>query len=196
MEEIQSNQTFVNYALEDSRACLRVYQELDAGFPEKERLLSSLTRRIASSGLAIDGPLCQQFIDKTDKILEETPKQTTEWRQANLANQTFEKLLMGQRSDRRVPTRLKYCGAPHTKRWSGGGVINFQAIPNDGIGDISARQCLKAPAGRVLSIGRPIADRTASDCIPGRRSRFPRPSQGRNRYIRGTWSGIQTIQGG
>ena len=150
VEEIQSNQTFVNYALEDSRACLRVYQELDAGFPEKERLLSSLTRRIASRGLAIDGPLCQQFIDKTDKILEETPKQTTEWRQANLANQTFEKLLMGQRSDRRVPTRLKYCGAPHTKRWSGGGVINFQAIPNDGIGDISARQCLKAPAGRVL----------------------------------------------
>ena len=36
VEEIQSNQTFINYALEDSRACLRVYQELDAGFPEKE----------------------------------------------------------------------------------------------------------------------------------------------------------------
>ena len=45
VEEIQSNQAFVNYALEDSQACLRVYQELDTGFPEKERLLSSLTRR-------------------------------------------------------------------------------------------------------------------------------------------------------
>ena len=52
VEEIQSNQTFVNYALEDSRACLRVYQELDAGFLRKERLLSSLTRRIASRGIS------------------------------------------------------------------------------------------------------------------------------------------------
>ena len=150
VEDIQADSNFIKYTLEDSRACLRVYQELDVGFPQKERQLSLLTRQIANRGLPIDGPLCQKFIDISDKILEDTPRQTTEWRQANLANQTFYKLIIGQRSDRRVPTRLKYCGAPHTKRWSGGGVINFQAIPNDSIGDISARQCLKAPAGRVL----------------------------------------------
>ncbi len=149
-QEIQANPVFINYALEDSRNCLRVYQELDVGFPEKERLLSSLTRRIATRGLAINGPLCQQFIDKVEKILEDTDRKTTEWRQANLALQTYEKLIMGQRSDRRVPTRLKYCGAPHTKRWSGGGVINFQAIPNDAVADTSARKCLQAPQGRVL----------------------------------------------
>ena len=149
-QEIQANPAFINYALEDSRNCLRVYQELDVGFPEKERLLSSLTRRIANRGLAINGPLCQQFIDKAEKILEDTDRKTTEWRQANLALQTYQKLIMGQRVDRRVPTRLKYCGAPHTKRWSGGGVINFQAIPNDAVADTSARKCLQAPQGRVI----------------------------------------------
>jgi hypothetical protein len=51
--------------------------------------------------LAINGPLCQQFIDKVEKILEDTDRKTTEWRQANLALQTYEKLIMGQRSDRR-----------------------------------------------------------------------------------------------
>jgi len=96
-QEIQANPAFINYALEDSRNCLRVYQELDVGFPEKERLLSSLTRRIANRGLAINGPLCQQFIDKVEKILEDTDRKTTEWRQANLALQTYQKLIMGQR---------------------------------------------------------------------------------------------------
>ena len=29
VEDIQANSNFINYALEDSRACLRVYQELE-----------------------------------------------------------------------------------------------------------------------------------------------------------------------
>jgi len=150
VEDIQADSNFIKYALEDSRACLRVYRELEVGFSRKERTLSAITRRIANRGLPIDGPLCQQFIEKMEKVLEDTPRQTTLWRQANLAHTTLEKLIMGQRMDRRVPTRLKYCGAPHTKRWSGAGLINFQAIPNDKVEGISVRECLKTPVGRVL----------------------------------------------
>ena len=58
-------------------------------------------------------------------ILEQTPKQTTEWRQANLANQTFEKIDGATiRPAGSYPFEILRC--PYTKRWSGGGVINFQ----------------------------------------------------------------------
>ena len=65
-EEIKANPLFKEYALNDSRACLAIYRELELGFPEKERILSALTRKIASRGMPLDGPLCQKFIDKTE----------------------------------------------------------------------------------------------------------------------------------
>ena len=193
VEDIQADSNFIKYALEDSRACLRVYRELDVGFSRKERTLSAITRRIANRGLPIDGPLCQQFIEKMEKVLEDTPRQTTLWRQANLAHTTLEKLIMGQRMDRRVPTRLKYCGAPHTKRWSGAGLINFQAIPNDKVEGISVSRVSEDTGWARTGIGRLIADRTARNCLPCRRCRLPRPSPWRDRYLRGTWPSVQAV---
>ena len=56
MEEIQSNQTFINYALR-TRACLRVYQN---SMPALKRRLPNIVDppdRIPWT--AIDGPLCR-----------------------------------------------------------------------------------------------------------------------------------------
>ena len=206
-EEIVANPQFREYALNDSRACLKIYNELSLGFPEKERLLSALTRKIASRGLPLDGPLCQTFIDTTDKVMEEmeeilpwvTPDKKgadptstlalskylqmqgvapppstkedapevlvwksqnpqhapildamTRWRKANKANKYYMGLILRTRPDRRVSTRFKYCGAPHTKRWSGTGGINFHGIPRDEVEGTSAKRCLKATEGRVI----------------------------------------------
>ena len=149
-EEVQAEPRFSEYALNDSRACLRVYHELITGFPEKERLLSTLTRQIANRGLPIDGPLCQKYIDACEDILEKTDRKTTEWRRVNIINNFAHALIFRIRRDRRVSTRLKYHGAPHTGRWSGTGGLNFQGIMQDEFQGITPRKCLKATEGRVL----------------------------------------------
>ena len=78
LKEIQANLAFINYALEDSRSlspCISGTRcRISRG---RKDLLLILTRRIANRGLAIDGPLCQQFIDKMEKILEDTARKTT-----------------------------------------------------------------------------------------------------------------------
>ena len=43
-------------------------------WPEKEALLSQLTRKIASRGLPLDGPLCQKQIDALDDAMIEAGK--------------------------------------------------------------------------------------------------------------------------
>ena len=206
-EEITANPQFRDYALNDSRACLRIYKELEAGFPEKERILSALNRKIASRGMPLDGPLCQTFIDTTEQVMEEmekllpwvtedgrgaeptspialakylemkgvqAPSSTkeddpavlvwkaknpehapvldamTRWRKANKANKYYTGLILRTRPDRRVSTRLLYCGATHTKRFSGTGGINFHGIPRDEVEGTSAKRCLKATEGRVI----------------------------------------------
>jgi DNA polymerase len=206
-EEITANPAFREYALNDSRACLRIYQELELGFPERERILSALNRKIASRGMPLDGPLCQTFIDKTEQVMEEMEKflpwvtedgrgaeptsplalgkylemkgvkpppstkeddpavliwkannpdhspvldAMTRWRKANKANKFYIGLILRTRPDRRVSTRLLYCGATHTKRFSGTGGINFHGIPRDEVEGTSAKRCLKAPEGRVI----------------------------------------------
>ena len=70
-EEILQNESFKEYALMDSRACIRIYNELKDSFPEKEFLLSAFTRRTASRGMAIDQKLCQEYINKTEAIMKE-----------------------------------------------------------------------------------------------------------------------------
>ena len=204
-EEILQNESFKEYALADSRASLRIYNELKNGFPEKERLLSSLTRRTASRGMAIDLELCQEYINTTKQIMKEVedflpwvgpqggePTSTvalaaylkmqnveppvstnegdeetilwkacnpqyapileamTRWRKANKANKTYTSMILRIRPDHRVSTRLKYCGAPHTKRWSGTGGLNFQGIPRDEVEGTSAKKCLTPGKGRVI----------------------------------------------
>ena len=204
-EEILGNESFKQYALGDSRACIRIYNELKISFPEKEFLLSAFTRRTASRGMAIDQNLCQQYINKTEAIMKEVetflpwvgpgggeptstvamaaylkmqnvepPKSTqegdselllwkaknpqyapileamTRWRKANKARQTYISMILRVRPDHRVSTRLKYCGAPHTGRWSGAGGLNFQGIPRDEVEGTSAKKCLTPGKGRVM----------------------------------------------
>ena len=202
-EAIASNPAFREYALLDSKACWELWNEFKDTWPEKEALLSQLTRRIASRGLPLDGPLCQKQIDALDdamieagKILpwngaapitspnalkdacrlagvdsppssnEDDPKllrwknkhptqaawveAMTRYRKANKAEKQFRGLILRTRPDARVSTRLKYCGAPHTGRWSGAGGINFQAIPRAEVAGTSMKKCLAAPAGKVL----------------------------------------------
>jgi len=149
-QEVQENQSFALYALNDSRACLRIYQELISVFPEKEIILSSLTRRVANRGLPLNGPLCQKMIDQAESLLEQTDRKTTLWRQINIVGNFTLALIFRVRTDRRVSTRLNYHGASHTGRWSGTGGLNFQGILKDDIQGIAPRKCLEAPAGRVL----------------------------------------------
>ena len=202
-ETIASNPAFRDYALLDSQACWELWNEFKETWPEKEDLLSQLTRKIASRGLPLNGPLCQKQIDKLEaamdaaaKILpwtgaapatspaalsdacrlagidpptssnEDDPKlkgwkqkhpdqaawveAMTRHRKANKAQKQFIGLILRTRPDGRVSTRLKYCGAPHTGRWSGAGGLNFQAIPRDEVEGTSMKKCLAAPAGKVL----------------------------------------------
>ena len=74
----------------------------------------------------------------------------TRWRKANKARQTYISMILRVRPDHRVSTRLKYCGAPHTGRWSGAGGLNFQGIPRDEVEGTSAKKCLTPGKGRVM----------------------------------------------
>ena len=203
-ETIASNPAFREYALLDSKACWELWNEFKDTWPEKEALLSQLTRKIAGRGLPLNGPLCQNFIDharrrhdrvrkapalerggsrhlahRASTMLADSPASIprppsneddpellkwktkhpaqavwpdamTRHRKANKAAKQFIGLILRTRPDARVSTRLKYCGAPHTGRWSGGGGLNFQAIPRDEVEGTSMKKCLAAPAGKVL----------------------------------------------
>ena len=72
------------------------------------------------------------------------------WRKANKLQESLYGLILRKRPDSRVSTRLKFCGAQHTARFSGSGGLNFQAIPRSEIKGISMKKCLAAPAGKVL----------------------------------------------
>lgn len=72
------------------------------------------------------------------------------WRKANKQAESLTGLLLRKRPDSRVSVRLKYCGAQHTKRWSGTGGLNFQGIPRDEVEKTSFKRCLKAQPGKVV----------------------------------------------
>ena len=205
-EMVGGNPIFRQYALDDAKASWEIWNALQVGFPEKEALLSQLTRRIAGTGLPFDGPMANDFImalEDWEMICEKEipwrngpkpaaigstvalieackldgippPPSTNEddpecmiwkatypaqgkWvdamtrhRKVTKAAKQLLSILMRKRPDGRVSTRLKYCGAPHTGRWSGTGGVNFQALPRGEVEGTSVKKCLKAPAGKVL----------------------------------------------
>ena len=202
-EAIAATPAFRDYALLDAKNCYRLYEQFEETWPEKEAILSQLTRRIASRGLPLNGTLCQEAIAKLDEAIDETdailpwpgaapatsptaladacrlagakpPPSTNEddpkvetWKRGNpdqavwleamsrrrkvqKAQKQFMGLILRSRHDGRVSTRLKYCGAQHTGRWSGAGGLNFQAIPRAAVEGASMKSCLAAPAGKVL----------------------------------------------
>jgi len=72
------------------------------------------------------------------------------WRKANKQSESLTGLLLRKRPDSRVSVRFKYCGAQHTKRWSGTGGLNFHGIPREDVEGTSFKKCLKASPGKVI----------------------------------------------
>lgn len=57
------------YALKDSRYCLRVWDELEGSWPEQERWLSCHTRRMMRRGLPMDSELLRKNLQHTKRVL-------------------------------------------------------------------------------------------------------------------------------
>ena len=79
-ETVAASPAMREYALLDAKACWEVWHALEATWPEKEAILSGLTRRIASRGLPLDGPMCNGQVEALEK-LEEDCGRAIPWRQ-------------------------------------------------------------------------------------------------------------------
>jgi len=73
------------------------------------------------------------------------------WRRTNMLLKKLELMRAMRRDDGTIPAILRYCGAPHTGRWSGD-LVNLQNLPREEMFGVSLRECIVARPGRVFVI--------------------------------------------
>jgi len=73
------------------------------------------------------------------------------WRSANTLSLKYDAIIRATFGGR-WRYQLKYCGAPHTSRWSGSGGANIQNLPRGEMYGTNLRNCLKAPDGFTLVV--------------------------------------------
>jgi DNA polymerase len=73
------------------------------------------------------------------------------WRRTNILLKKLELMRAMRREDGTIPAILRYCGAPHTGRWSGD-LVNLQNLPREDIFGVSLRNCIVAKPGHVFVI--------------------------------------------
>jgi DNA polymerase len=74
-----------------------------------------------------------------------------EWRRTNILLKKLELMRAMRRDDGTIPAILRYCGAPHTGRWSGD-QVNLQNLPREEMFGVSLRDCVVAKPGHVFVI--------------------------------------------
>ena len=73
------------------------------------------------------------------------------WRRTNILQKKLELMRAMRRDDGTIPAILRYCGAPHTGRWSGD-LVNLQNLPRGELFGVSLRDCIVAKPGHVFVI--------------------------------------------
>jgi len=73
------------------------------------------------------------------------------WRRTNILLKKLELMRGMRRADGTIPAILRYCGAPHTGRWSGD-LVNLQNLPRGEMFGVSLRDCIVAKPGHVFVI--------------------------------------------
>jgi DNA polymerase len=73
------------------------------------------------------------------------------WRRTNILIKKLELIRAMRRADGTIPAILRYCGAPHTGRWSGD-LVNLQNLPREEMFGVSLRNCIVAKPGHVFVI--------------------------------------------
>jgi DNA polymerase len=73
------------------------------------------------------------------------------WRRTNILLKKLELMRAMRRADGTIPAILRYCGAPHTGRWSGD-LVNLQNLPREDMFGVSLRNCIVAKPGNVFVI--------------------------------------------
>jgi len=73
------------------------------------------------------------------------------WRRTNILLKKLELMRAMRRADGTIPAILRYCGAPHTGRWSGD-LVNLQNLPRGEMFGVSMRDCIVAKPGHVFVI--------------------------------------------
>ena len=73
------------------------------------------------------------------------------WRRTNILIKKLELIRAMRRPDGTIPAILRYCGAPHTGRWSGD-LVNLQNLPREEMFGVSLRNCIVAKPGHVFVI--------------------------------------------
>ena len=73
------------------------------------------------------------------------------WRRTNILLKKLELMRAMRRDDGTIPAILRYCGAPHTGRWSGD-LVNLQNLPRGEMFGVSLRDCIVAKPGHVFVI--------------------------------------------
>jgi DNA polymerase len=73
------------------------------------------------------------------------------WRRTNILIKKLELIQAMRRPDGTIPAILRYCGAPHTGRWSGD-LVNLQNLPREEMFGVSLRYCIVAKPGYVFVI--------------------------------------------
>ena len=56
----------IEYAIKDSELCLELWQKLSDGWPERERLISTVNRKVGFRGLPIDSAYLKESLEKTN----------------------------------------------------------------------------------------------------------------------------------
>jgi DNA polymerase len=73
------------------------------------------------------------------------------WRRTNILLKKLELIRAMRRGDGTIPAILRYCGAPHTGRWSGD-LVNLQNLPRGEMFGVSLRDCIIAKPDHVFVI--------------------------------------------
>ena len=73
------------------------------------------------------------------------------WRRTNMLLKKLQMMRAMRRKDGTIPAILRYCGAPHTGRWSGD-LVNLQNLPRAEMFGVSLRECIVARPGHVFVI--------------------------------------------
>jgi len=104
----------------------------------------------APASLAKDSDACAQW---EDAYGEKYPfvSAVRVWRRTNILLKKLELIRRLKREDGTIPAILRYCGAPHTGRWSGD-LVNLQNLPRDAMFGVSLRECFLPKPGHVFVI--------------------------------------------
>ena len=104
----------------------------------------------APASLAKDSDECMEW---EDAYGEKYPfvSAVRVWRRTNMLLKKLELIRRLKRDDGSIPAILRYCGAPHTGRWSGD-LVNLQNLPRDEMFGVSLRECFIPKPGHVFVI--------------------------------------------